>query len=232
MEQRSGRDSRGEVEAVWINFQAPRQRGGRTEELLVEPVSPAPEGLGEQHAGSSRVQERREAHSGTAAGDQRTDGAEADGPHDAQAAGPDLRDLGQVRTLPVEAEVVVGVGDQHVVQPSTYDPEGDRPDADVPHHVLGTALAAPAAGGDPHGRDDADHDADGVGVDGQRAEGELRELRRRARDRGEHVGSRHGQLHHAFTVRPLSSAVSSATAFTPPSRRAATSAVPTMTPSE
>ena len=70
---------------------------------------------------------------------------------------------------PPAPKYVLRRGD-HVVDPGADDAERHRPDGDVEHGVLRRAAAAQAHLGDDAGDDDAEHDAQGVRPDRERAE--------------------------------------------------------------
>jgi hypothetical protein len=102
-----------------VDLQAPRERGRRAEELLVEPVAEPPDRLGEQEAGCERVGERREADLLAAAADVGTDRAQRDRPPDPEATVPDPQRLERV----VVRFLVWVWGRDDVVEPTADDAE-------------------------------------------------------------------------------------------------------------
>ena len=129
-----------------------------------------------------------------------------------------------------------------MVKPTADDARGDSPDGNVPNGSLGPAAALPPAVRQPEGRHNPRKNTEGVSVDAQRA-------KVKAGPSGCRDGRHHGvtqrllykcgdhEVAFSFTgvdgvSKPeLNSLASAPTAGTPPSRRAATRAVPTMTPS-
>src|SRR6266542_3138519 len=123
--------------AAGVDPQAPGQRGRLAEQLLVEVVAPAADGLRQHDPRGHRVGERRQRDAGPAAADPGAHPAERDRAPDAE---PPLPDLERVDGVPAGAEVQLGVA-EHVVQPAADQPEHHRPDRDV-HDRAGL----PAAG--------------------------------------------------------------------------------------
>ena len=149
-----------------VDGQPPRQVGGAAVELVVEPVAPAAEGLGDRHPGRRGVGVVAEAHAvapGAQPGAQRTEG---DGAPDAEPALPDVE---RPDGAAAAAEVGLGRGDD-VVDPAAEDAERHRPRRDVDGLLAGVAAVGEAPAGDPDGHDDAREDAHGVRPQGQRPE--------------------------------------------------------------
>src|SRR5690606_25112960 len=78
----------GRVETV--DLHTPRQAGGLTVDLVVEPVAPAADRLGDEHARSDGVGEVEEADPGRAQPEPGADGPQGDRAPDAESALPDL----------------------------------------------------------------------------------------------------------------------------------------------
>src|SRR3954469_10178754 len=108
------RDTTGRVGRV--DFHGPRQRRGAPEELLVEVVAPATDGLGQREAGRDGVGQRGVRDAVPASGDVGAERTAGDAAPDPQSALPDLE--GGDRALAVRSPVELRVGDD-VVEPGT-----------------------------------------------------------------------------------------------------------------
>ena len=128
--------------AARLISQAPGQLGGSAEQLLVEPVAPATDGLGHGHARRHRVEPDRQVDAAPVRHPHAHRHAGGDAARDAQAPVPDL-----VHARQVVGDVGLPVGDQ-VVDPGPDQPGRDGPDGDGPHVVGIAAPGRPAAGGD------------------------------------------------------------------------------------
>ena len=93
VEERAVGDARPGTPGWAVDLEAPRQVGGQAEQLLVEPVAEAAEGLGEQQAGRHRVGERSRTGAGEAAADPGADRAADERAEDGDAALPDAQML-------------------------------------------------------------------------------------------------------------------------------------------
>ena len=147
-----------------VDLQTPRQRGGATKELLVEPVAEATNRLRQRQGGrhrSQRVGHRQSAATSDVEPDHDT---ECDATPDAEAALPDLE---HVAEAPVET---FPIGD-HVIDACADDTGGHRPDGDAACIVARapTARLKPATH-QPGGGNCAERDHEAVGIEAQRAE--------------------------------------------------------------
>ena len=130
----------------------------------------------------------------TPAPDPGAEGAQGDGPPDAQTALPDLE---RVERMPAVTEVGRRAGDQ-VVEPAADDPERHRPQRHVQHLTRLPTAICQASLGDPDRRDDARQDAHGVRPEGERAD---------EPDRLSRAGDGCGQLVAALTAAARDSGV-------------------------
>ena len=165
-------------------FERPRQLRRAAEQLDVEPVPPAADGLRERYRRRDRVEQRADGHV-PSAGHDHTDGdTEGHATPDAEAALPDLHDVEPAPTerLPIGGHVVQA-GPDH---PGRHTPGGDGAD-------VGWVAAAgqPSTVGQPHRSDDAERDAEAVGAHLQRADREA--ASRRTRDERQHTASDTGR---------------------------------------
>ncbi len=166
------------------DLQRPRQVGLLAVQLLVEPVPPAADGLGDGDAGGQRVGPRGQRDAPAATADPGADGAEGDGAPDAEPALPDLEGVHPVTAV---AEVQLVVRD-HVVQAAADESEGHRPHGDVGHGAGPATAGDPPPVAEPHGNEDADDDAERVAAQRNRAE-----IDHSARGAGD-VGKFHGRV--------------------------------------
>ena len=162
-----------------VDLQAPRQGRRPAEQLLVEPVPPPPDRLGESEGGSGGVGEGPEVDVAAARHPPGGERAPRHPAPDAQAPVPDAQ--GVERSVVVQ--LVVG---GHVVQPGPDQPSGDRPHGDVGDRAPLAAPGLPPPPGEEDGREDPQQDAQRVGP--QRDRSEVHDAPRRARD-----GRRQGQ---------------------------------------
>ena len=146
-----------------VDAQRPRQGARAAEELLVEPVSPASDGLREWDHRRGHVEQRGLVEPSSLGDDHRGDGAARDGAPDAEASLPDLDDVepAPAEQLPIR---------DHVVRARSDEPGGHGP-----HREVGDvgALASPRlpAGTAPlHGHVDAHGDEEPVRAQVERAE--------------------------------------------------------------
>ena len=223
MEQRPCRVSGGHVRRV--NLEAPRQSRWSTEELLVEPVSPTADRLGDQQSRSQGVGDGAEAYTRTFDGDIHAERAEGDATPDTQASTPDLE--GEHRVT-ARAEISIR-GRDDVVDARTDDAERDRPERGIVQRVWVSTAVAVTAGRPPDADDHTCGDDDAVGP--QRNRPKVPDTLRGRRDTGRDEGA-----HARAPLTPdFSSVASSPRAFRPrstfSSNRVFTSADPTMTPS-
>ena len=135
------------------DLQAPRQRGRGSEELLVEPVAPPTDGLGERNARCNGVGNRGKRHTESACANPRTEATECDRAPDTQAAIPNPQRADDPRSARREVDLPVG---EYVVEPPADDAEGHRPQRDV----ADDARAATARDIAPRSDDDRDDDAE------------------------------------------------------------------------
>ena len=126
-----------------VDLDAPRQRGGAAEELLVPPVAEPADGLGQRHAGDQRVEaDRRGSDPRRWATHTPTAIPSDDATGDAEAAVPDLE-----RWSPAVVGVEpVPVGDD-VVEPGADETGGHRPEGDGVDVVGVAAAGTPARAG-------------------------------------------------------------------------------------
>ena len=149
-----------------VDAQPPRQGRRATEELLVEPVAPAPGRLGQDDARRESVRHRRERDSLAVAGDPGPDATEDDRAPDAETAVPDLE---RVHRVAAGAEVRLRRR-QQVIEPAPEDPERHGPHGDVSDGPSSTAPLPPTTVAEPDGDEDADDDAERVPPDRERSE--------------------------------------------------------------
>src|ERR1700722_7943718 len=112
-----------------VDLELPRQAGRAAVELIVEPVPPPADPLGRDDSGGGSVGEGRETNIFAATTYPRPDTAKGDRAPDAESAVPDLEGIDRMSAL---GEVQLGIGDD-VIQPTTDDPENNRPASDIPH---------------------------------------------------------------------------------------------------
>ena len=208
-----------------VDAQPPRRRRGRAEELLVEPVAPAPDRLPDQQGGGQGVRDWPQARARAPRSDPGAHRAEGDRSPDAEAAAPYLPHLPRV---PARPEVLLGRGD-HMVEAGADDAQGDRPQGQVEEQV-GVPAAPPVAARGPRERDDhADRDDDPVGAQRHRAH-----VPHADRRRGDPGLDERSHRRAPFTP-PTSSSASAPSSTSARSKgsenRVRTSADPTMTPS-
>ena len=172
-----GADGVAGFEVVGVDLEPPRQRRGPAEQLLVEVVAPAPDGLGERDrrggtvaATAIEIPRRCVTYRPTTV--------------------PRMSPPGMPRppcqistTLPQVAPELLDVGGD-VIQPGADDAGEHRPDGDRAGVVLGArfALLQPPAE-QPHRGDDAEGDRQPVQVEAERSD--LDRVERRARDAGD-----------------------------------------------
>ncbi len=111
-----------------LDLQTPRQVGREAEQLVVEPVADASDGLRDEESGREGVGERPEPQARDPAADEHADCAADERAEDGVAALPDREDL-----PPLLAGEVVGGVREHVVEPRADDAERHRPQDDVEH---------------------------------------------------------------------------------------------------
>ena len=147
-----------------VDLQTPGQRRRATEQLLVEPVPPPPDRLGQGQRRRRRPQRVRRLHTPTAGRPQPDHDSEGDAAPDAEPSLPDLDDVepAALERLPVG---------HHVVDARADDAGGHRP------HRHGGDVVAPAvarllqpAPGERHRGDDTEGDHQPVGAQLQRTE--------------------------------------------------------------
>ena len=157
-----------------VDLQRPRQVGRAAEQLLVEVVAPATDGLGQRQRRGGGVDRWAERDAPTADEVHPDEDAGEHAARDAEAALPDLDDVAVValEALPVRDDVV---------QAGPDDAGQDAPDRDGVGVVAGAdALLLEPPAEQPHGGDDAEGDHQSVGVERQRTD--RQRARRRARD--------------------------------------------------
>ena len=145
-------------QVVRVDLEAPRQRRRATEQLLVKPVAPSADRLGDQQGGCQRVSDGPESDVGSFDRDERAERAQGDATPDAEAAAPDLK--GQHR-VPTGAEVGLGRG-HDVVEARANDAQRDRPQGRVVDRVGIAPARNVATRGPPHADDHSDGDDDAV----------------------------------------------------------------------
>ena len=146
-----------------VDAERPRQGAGAPEELLVEPVAPASDGLGQGDHGRGGVEEGGLVEPSPLGDDQPRDGTAHDGAPDAEAALPDLED---VEPAPTEE---LPVGDD-VVRPRAHEPGRHAPDREVGDVGRLPSPRLPAGARPLHGHVDAEGDDEPVGAQVQGAE--------------------------------------------------------------
>ncbi len=167
-----------------VDLQAPGQRGGGAEELLVEPVAHAPHRLGHEEGRGDGVGQGGQAQPAPAHEPRGRRQPRGDAAPDAQSAPPDLHDADGVAPRP---EVGVRGGDD-VVQPGAENAHGHAQHGHVQNRIPVAAARAVAPGGPPHGDEDAREDAQRVGA--QREGAQMPRVARGAGDRGGRGGQR------------------------------------------
>ena len=125
---------------VGVDAQRPRQCGGPAEQLLVPPVSPTTDRLGEGQRRRRRRQPDRHAGCRGAEPPRCAEGAEEDAARDAEATSPDLGDPAQV----VLEQAPVG---DDVVQPGADHAGDHRPHGHRRWHRRACLLRSPRVGG-------------------------------------------------------------------------------------
>ena len=167
------------------HLQRPWQRGGPTEQLLVEPVAPPPDRLCERQAGGDAGDRHGYIEAAALGRVQPERDAQRDAPGDTEAAFPDGEDAQRV----VGERIPRG---GHVVQPGTDDAAEHTPHA----HCRGIVACARTARLEttpeqPDAGDHAQRNDHPVGVDRERTE--FDRAVGRARDRGRY---RRGEVVH------------------------------------
>ena len=178
-----------------VDLQAPRQAGGLAEQLLVEVVAQAADGLGDQQGRRDRVHEQRHA-----------------GPGPAHPPGPYQRPRGDAapHTQPARPHrehappVVRDVrrGGQVEVDPRADDAGRHCPGRHVGDQRRVAAARRPAPPGDDDGQGDPDHVHQAVEVNERRADMEA--VHRRARDMQGHAPERRPAQRPAGAAGPSS----------------------------
>ena len=169
-----------------VDVEPPGQIRGLAEQLLVPPVAPAADRLGEQEPGREAVGEQRDALARSPDDDAAGDDAEEDAAPDAEAALPDREG-----PPPLVRQLVVARDD--VVEPRADDARRDAPDGGAQHEVPVAAAPRPAHAGEADRSDDGDEQRDPVHVDRQRPDVDRAGGRRR--ERGE-------EARHASRILP------------------------------
>ena len=164
-----------------IDLQPPRQIGRLAEQLLVEPVAPAPDPLREQQTRRDRVHEQPDALMGSMDDPCAREDAEEDSAPDAEPALPD----GERRPPRVEVVDLVPAGDV-VVEPRADDPGGDAPDRDAEDEIPVAAPLDPAVARQRDAGRDREQERDAVEVDRERADVDRAAVRRGNRGKERH----------------------------------------------
>jgi hypothetical protein len=146
------------------DLDGPRQSARLAEQLLVEVVADAPDGLGDQQRGRDGVHERADVRPGAAQPPDARHRAGGDPTPDAEPALPYRQ-----RAPPGVRRDVERGGDVEV-DPRADEPGGYRPDEDVVDQGAVTAGRDPAPGGDVDRERDPDHVHQPVDVEEQRAQ--------------------------------------------------------------
>src|SRR5262245_12961067 len=146
---------------IQVDLQCPRNVSGLAVELLIGPVPPAADGLGDGDAWRCDVGDRRKWDALPPAGDPRSKRSHRDRTPDPDAALPDRKGLPRMAAI---AEIRIWSRD-HVVDPGADDSERHRPDRDLADDPSPAAARDPAAFADPHRRDHPEDDAERVATD-------------------------------------------------------------------
>ncbi len=160
-----------------VDLESPREARGASEELLVEVVAHATDGLGDEQAGGGGVHEGDGVGVAAAQHPQPGECPAGDAAPDAEAALPDRnRPPPMVRHLvPARRQVVEAPADQ---------PRRKAPQGDLVHEVALTAAALPAARRQGDRRGHGDDVRQAIGVHEDRAE--VKAVRRRAGEECDH----------------------------------------------
>ena len=156
-----------------VDLEAPGQVGRLAVQLLVEPVAPAADPLGDQEPGRDRVGEEANALARAADDERAGEAAEEDAAPDAEPALPDGE-----RPPPVVGNLVPAR--DVVVEARADDPERDTPDRDAEDEIPVAAEPRPANPGQPDARRDREQQHQAVHVDVQRPD--VDDAGRRRRD--------------------------------------------------
>ncbi len=146
-----------------VDLKAPRKGRRTPEQLLVDPVPPATDGLRHRDSWRQRITEGRQRDTATTHADPRADPTEDDGTPDTEAAFPYSESPERVSAL---AEVRLRRRDD-VVDAATDDSEGNSPDRDICHDPAFASAGAPAPITDPDGKGDADDDGHRIAPQGK-----------------------------------------------------------------
>src|SRR2546430_1970975 len=149
-----------------VHLQAPRQVRRLAVQLVVEPVAPPADRLGERKPRGQRVGHERQRDADLPAGDPRAHPTAGHPAPDAQAAVPDL---GPFPGAVAVAEVLLRRSDQ-AVYAGAEDTQRYRPDRDVQNQVRRSAASAHPALGHIACRHGAQHDRHGLGPDRDRSQ--------------------------------------------------------------
>jgi hypothetical protein len=163
---------------VDVDLEPPGAVGRLPVQLLVEPVSDAPDALREEQAGSDRVHHLRHALAGPLDDDRAGDATEEDAAPDAQAAFPDLE-----HALPLRVWHLVPAR-QVVIEPRADDAGRDAPDRDAQDEVPVSAATDPAHAGERNAPRDRHEEHQPVHVQHERTEVDRARVRRG--DRSDH----------------------------------------------
>src|SRR5450432_2001330 len=131
-----------------VDAHRPGQIRRATVQLLVEPVAPATQTLGEHEAGRDAVGDGRHLYASAAAPDVGAHGSDRDRSGDAEPALPEL----QLATRTATLAEVLGPAGEHVVQPATDQTERHRPGGDLVDDPDRTTASAVPVIGEQRGR--------------------------------------------------------------------------------
>src|SRR5262245_20413055 len=151
---------------IQVDLQSPGEISWFAIELLVEPVAPTADGLGDGDAWRRHVGHRGQRDTLPPAGDPGAERSPRDRTPDPDATLPDCKGL---PGMAAGTEIWIRSCD-HMVDPRPDDPEWHRPDRNFADDSSPTAAGVPAALADPHRSDHAQDDAERVAADRERAE--------------------------------------------------------------
>ena len=153
-----GREGEAVGPGLRVDLQAPGQVGGAAVKLLVGPVAPAADCLGDDDARAEDIEQGGETYVVASCPPAGAEGAGGDRAPDAEAAVPDVQRL---EAVAAGAEVALPVGG-NTVEPRADDAERYGSDGEVLHVTGAVTTSLPASLLKSDGRDDSEKDAERV----------------------------------------------------------------------